>query len=156
RVIARLGLDQDGPAENLGLQLLKLLRSDDGDALDVIRVLRQELDLLPPRRPLGSGHRREVRQDPDGPLPPVCDRSFELRKEGVDVFGRDAARDLETECFFAAFRESLDHAPRLLSTRTISQTVSDPDPGADAGDAARATSAASRSARDAVFRSTGE
>src|SRR5262245_48914932 len=155
RVIASLGLDQDGPAENFGLQLLPLLRSDDGDALDVVRVPREELDLFPPRRPLGSGHRRQICENPDRSFSPFPDRPLDLRKKCVEVFGRDAARDLETECFFAAFRKSLDHAPRLLSTRTISQTVSDPARGAGAGDAARATSTATRSAPGEASRSRG-
>src|SRR5512134_22363 len=50
-VIARLGLDENGAAEDLRLELFPRPRSDHGDPFDVLRVLREKPDLLPSRGP---------------------------------------------------------------------------------------------------------
>src|SRR5262249_1620875 len=95
--------------EDLGLQLLPLVRSDHGDALDVVGVAREKLDFLPACRPLGAGHRRQIREDPDRPLLALLDRTLELGEEGRDLVRGDAAAHSEAERLLAALRKSLDH-----------------------------------------------
>ena len=80
-VVARLGLDEHRAAEDLGLELLPLARADHGDALDVLGVLREELDLLPARGPVRAGHVGEVGEDPDRALAAFSDRALDLREK---------------------------------------------------------------------------
>ena len=125
-VVARLGLDQDRAGENLRLHVLPFVRADDRHALDVLGVLREELDLLPPRRPLGARHRGQVRQNPDRALAPIADGHLDLGLEGLDLVGRDPAGHLEPECLASALLQSLDHEflSPFVDPGTISQSCS--------------------------------
>ena len=101
--VVRLGREQNRSVNKRGDDVLPLARADQGDPRNVIGVSMQEAQFFPTSSEVDAVHLRHVGEDPQRSLLALLDREFQLRFEGLDLFGGHFAGNFESKRPTAAF-----------------------------------------------------